>query len=132
MVYGALEELLGFIRQKERELTEKEEDYYRNKRRLEERMRDLDDRHRRLSAILEQEQNKMKQLLIHHDASQEEAGSFYAKVQELQDESQWAYKDILHTLEEEIEETKRLFYHERDQLETELHDLRREYNDIGN
>ncbi|MBF0779405.1 hypothetical protein IR122_12125 [Streptococcus cuniculi] len=74
----------------------------------------------------------MKQLLNHHDASQEEAGSFYAKVQELQDESEWAYKDILHTLDEEMEETKRLFYYERDQMETDLHNLRRDYHDSGN
>ncbi|MBF0778251.1 hypothetical protein [Streptococcus cuniculi] len=55
MVYGAFEEVLSIIHQKECELSEKEEDYYRHKRRLEERMLDLDDRRRRLSAILEQE-----------------------------------------------------------------------------
>ncbi|HEM6266952.1 TPA: hypothetical protein U2C71_002253, partial [Streptococcus suis] len=49
MARESVEERTLIIRQKERELMEKEEGYYRHKRLLEERSVDVDDRHRRLS-----------------------------------------------------------------------------------
>lgn len=125
-----LNHLLASIRQKERELLEQEESYYRSKKRLEERGWDLDDRYRRLSSMLEQEQEKMKYLLARHEAHQGEAESFYRKVQNIQDEAEWVRKKMYHTLEEEMEETRRQFYRERDQIEQALQDLRRKYNDL--
>ncbi|HEM6266914.1 TPA: hypothetical protein U2C71_002193, partial [Streptococcus suis] len=49
MARESIEERTLTIRQKERELMEKEESYYRHKRLLEERSIDLGDRRRRLS-----------------------------------------------------------------------------------
>ena len=132
MERGSLEELRGSIRQKEQGLIAQEEDYYRAKRRLAGSMRDLDDRHRRLADALGQEQEKMKRLLFHHDARPEAAAHFERKVRALQDESDWAYRKRLHALEEEMEQSRRRFYQERDQLEVELYDLRRQYHERTN
>lgn len=125
-----LECLLASIRQKEQELFEQEDHYYHNKRQLEERGLDLTDRRHRLTSILEEEQDKMKWLLVRYGASQDEAGHFYRKVQEYQDESEWVYRVMSRTLEEEIEESRYQFYQERDQIEQTLQDLRRKYYDI--
>lgn len=129
MVQGTIEDLTVAIRQKEYELLDREADYARINRCLEEKMRDLYDRRHYLAKILEQEGERMRQFLIHHDAGQEEAESFYRRIYELQDEAERTYKNLLCDLEEELEESKRLFFRERDQLETELHDLRRCYYD---
>ncbi|MCQ9213010.1 hypothetical protein MU448_00755 [Streptococcus sp. O1] len=87
------------------------------------------DRRRRLSLLLEQEQEKMERLLIRYKASREEAEGFYRKVQELQDESEWIYKEKSQQLEAEIEEWNRFFYHDCNRIKRELRDLRRTYND---
>lgn len=125
MARESIEEQTLAIRQKERELMDKEDAYFRNKRLLERRAVDLDERRRRFSNVLKQEQEKMTALLNRYQAHPDEAGEFYREVQRLQEESEQVYKQSIQNLEEEREEAKRKFNLERDQLEIQLQNLRR-------
>lgn len=114
------------IRQKERELMAKEEDYYRHKQLLEERSVDLDNRRRRLSHLLEQEREKMTLLLNRYHAHRDVASAFYQDVQGLEEASEQLYRRSIQNLAEEKEDITRCFRLEQDQLETQLQRLRRE------
>ncbi|MGQ7409877.1 hypothetical protein ACTGWG_12620, partial [Streptococcus suis] len=92
MARESVEERTLIIRQKERELMEKEEGYYRHKRLLEERSVDLGDRRRRLSRLLEQEREKMSLLLNRYQAHPDEASDFYRDLQGLAEASEQVYR----------------------------------------
>ncbi|HFR3767516.1 hypothetical protein ACHBHL_10635 [Streptococcus sp. A27] len=132
MARESIEERTLTIRQKERELMEKEESYYRHKRLLEERSIDLGDRRRRLSRLLEQERKKMSLLLNRYQAHSDVASEFYREIQGLEEESEQVYRQSIQSLEEEKQEGMRQFRIEKDQLETELQRLRREEDDDTN
>ncbi|HEL2576793.1 TPA: hypothetical protein TZ704_001982 [Streptococcus suis] len=129
MARESVEERTLIIRQKERELMEKEEGYYRHKRLLEERSVDLDDRRRRLSHLLEQEREKMSLLLNRYQAHPDEASDFYRDLQGLEEASEQVYRQSIQNLEEEKQVAMRRFHLEKYQLETELQGLRREEDD---
>lgn len=126
MVREVIEERDIAIRQKERELVAHEEAYYQHKRQLEEKELDLNDRCRRFSRALEEEQSKMTLLLNGYKAHPNEADDFYRYIQYLQEESERCYRYSIQRLDEEKADVKHRFNQERDQLETQLQWLRRQ------
>lgn len=124
-----LEELASAIYQKEQELMDQEDRYYRARRLFEARMDTLSDRRFHLIRLIEQEQEKMTHILTHYEVGRQEAEEFYRACQQLQDEAEWGYREGVQRVELEHEEKQQQLRLECSRLEEELHKLRRVYND---
>lgn len=123
------DELASAIYGKEQELMDKEESYYRAQRLLETRLDTLSDRRFRLIQLIDQEQERMSYILRHYNADKQEAEEFYRASQQLLDEAEWTYRDSVQAVELEYEESQQVLRSEREQLEMELYELRRDYHD---
>lgn len=130
MAGNTIDQLLTSIRHKEGELLDQEETYQTQRLEFERRAQDLDDRRHRLTALLEEERVKMMHLLAYYGASSDEAKEFYAQVQGLEDESEWAYRQSHQALEEEKDQFNRSYTQDKERIELELIELRRTYNEL--
>lgn len=130
MAGNTIDQLLTSIRHKEGELLAQEETYQAQRLEFERRAQDLDDRKYRLTALLEEERVKMMHLLAHYGASPDEAKEFYAQVQGLEDESEWAYRQSHQALGEEKNQFNRSYTQDKERIELELIELRRTYNEL--
>lgn len=116
--------------QKEQELLELEIEYHKQERKLEEQREELYDRHGRLGRFIEEETERIYMVLRKFEASYEEGRSLFQDLERLNEDSEQFYHQELKQLQYTEETLSEHFRYERDHLEEEYHQLRREYANI--
>lgn len=132
MAQQLIDDLSDTLRQKERELIEVEEAYYRQKKDFENREIALDSRLHFFRQLIVQEEGKMAHLLGRYKAGRDEARDFYRVIQQLTEESELTYRKYRQDLDFDQESYQRHYKQKREKLETEIHQLRRKEHDTDN
>lgn len=115
------------IRQKERELFDLEDQYYQEKKKLDNKVFNLDERNANLEKLLSDEVDKMYQILRKFSATSDDVREFFTEIEEFKDYSDQVYRGHRMKLEEERERYDKEFRKKRNELDEEFHKLRREY-----
>ena len=113
------------LRKKERELHYLEEQYYQEKKKLETKALDIEDRNRNLEILLEQEVDKMNLTLRRFVASANDIRDYFIDMEDFRQESFSVYKRNILKIEEEKEKLDKDFRKKKNQLEEGFNSLRR-------
>ena len=113
------------LRKKERELHYLEEQYYQEKKKLETKALDIEERNRNLEILLEQEFDKMNLTLRRFVASENDIRDYFIDMEDFRQESFSVYKRNILKIEEEKEKLYKDFRKKKNQLEEEFNSLRR-------
>lgn len=113
------------LRKKERELHYLEEQYYQEKKKLETKALDIEERNRNLEILLEQEFDKMNLTLRRFVASENDIRDYFIDMEDFRQESFSVYKRNILKIEEEKEKLDKDFRKKKNQLEEEFNSLRR-------
>ena len=115
------------IREKERELYTLEERYYQEKKKLDNKALDLDERNANLEKLISEELDKMYQTLRKFPSSGDEIKDYFTEMENLKHSSDQVYRENRIKLEDEREKYDNEFRKKRNDLDEEFHKLRRDY-----
>ena len=115
------------IREKERELFALEEQYYRQKKELDKKALDLDERNANLEKLMSEEVDKMYQILRKFSSTADDVKEYFTEIENLRHFSNQVYRDHKIKLEDEREKYNNEFRKKRNDLDEEFHKLRRDY-----
>ena len=115
------------IRDKERELFNLEEQYYQQKKELDSKVFDLDERNANLEKLMSEEVDKMYQILRKFETSADDVRDYFTEIENLRHFSNQVYRDHKIKLEDEREKHDNEFRKKRNDLDEEFHKLRRDY-----
>ena len=115
------------IREKERELFNLEEQYYQQKKELDNKAFDLDERNANLEKLMSEEVDKMYQVLRKFDSTADNVREYFTEIENLRHYSDQAYREHRIKLEDEREKCDKEFRKKRNDLDEEFHKLRRYY-----
>ena len=115
------------IREKERELYTLEERYYQEKKKVDNKAVDLDERNANLEKLISEEVDKMYQILRKFSSSEDEIKDYFIEIENLRHFSEQVYREHRIKLENEREKNDNEFRKKRNELEEEFHKLRRDY-----
>ena len=115
------------IREKERELFNLEEQYYQQKKELDNKAFDLDERNANLEKLMSEEVDKMYQVLRKFDSTADDVREYFTEIENLRHFSDQAYREHRIKLEDEREKCDKEFRKKRNDLDEEFHRLRRDY-----
>ncbi|KEQ50537.1 hypothetical protein MK391_06170 [Streptococcus oralis] len=115
------------IREKERELFNLEERYYRQKKELDKKALDLDERNANLEKLMFEEVDKMYHILRRFSSTADDVRDYFIEIENLRHFSNQVYRDHKIKLEDEREKNDNEFRKKRNDLDEEFHKLRRDY-----
>lgn len=115
------------IREKERELFNLEEQYYRQKKELDNKSLDLDKRNANLEKLISEEVDKMYQILRKFSSTADDVKEYFTEIENLRHFSNQVYRDHKIKLEDEREKYDNEFRKKRNDLDEEFNKLRRDY-----
>ena len=115
------------IRQKERELFNLEDQYYQEKKKLDNKALELDERNANLEKLISDEVDKMYQILRKFKSTDDDVRNYFIELEELKDYSDQVYRGHRIKLEEERERYDKEFRKKRNELDEEFQKLRRNY-----
>lgn len=115
------------IRQKEREILKLEEQYYQQKKKLEKKTLELEERSARLEKIMDEEADKMYLVLKKFSSTADCVRDYFTEIENLRYHSNQVYRTKGIKLEEEKEKIDKEFRKKRNDLDEEFHKLRRDY-----
>lgn len=115
------------IREKERELFNLEEQYYQQKKELDNKAFDLDERNANLEKLISEEDDKMYQILRKFSSTADDVKDYFTEIENLRHYSNQVYRDRRIKLEDEREKYDKEFRKKRNDLDEEFHRLRRDY-----
>ena len=115
------------LRQKERELLNLEEQYYQQKKKLDNKALELDERNANLEKLISDEVEKMYQILKKFKSTDDDVRNYFIELEELKDYSDQVYRGHRIKLEEERERYDKEFRKKRNELDEEFQKLRRNY-----
>ena len=115
------------IREKERELYTLEERYYQEKKKVDNKAVDLDERNANLEKLISDEVDKMYQILRKFKSTDDDVRNYFIELEELKDYSDQVYRGHRIKLEEERERYDKEFRKKRNELDEEFQKLRRNY-----
>ena len=115
------------IRDKERELFNLEEQYYQQKKELDSKVFDLDERNANLEKLMSEEVDKMYQVLRKFDSTADDVREYFTEIENLRHFSDQVYREHRIKLEDEREKYNNEFRKKRNDLDEEFHKLRRDY-----
>ncbi|KXU05596.1 hypothetical protein [Streptococcus oralis] len=115
------------IREKERELFNLEEQYYRQKKELDKKALDLDERNANLEKLMSEEVDKMSHILRKFETSADDVRDYFIEIENLRHFSNQVYRDHKIKLEDEREKYDKEFRTQRNDLDEEFYKLRRDY-----
>lgn len=115
------------IRKKERELFDLEDQYYQEKKKLDNKALELDERNSNLEKMISDEVDKMYQILRKFSSTSDDVRNYFIELEELKDYSDQVYRGHRMKLEEERERYDKEFRQKRNDLDEEFQKLRRDY-----
>ncbi len=115
------------IRQKEREILKLEEQYYQQKKKLEKKTLELEERSARLEKIIDEEADKMYQVLRKFSSTADCVRDYFTEIENLRYHSNQVYRTNEIKLEEDKEKLDKEFRQRKNILDEEYHKLRRNY-----
>ena len=115
------------IKEKERELFALEERYYQEKKKVDNKAVDLDERNANLEKLISEEVDKMYQILRKFSSSGDEIKDYFIEMENLKHSSDQVYRENRIKLEDEREKYDNEFRKKRNDLDEEFQKLRREY-----
>ena len=115
------------IREKERELFTLEDQYYQEKKKLDNKALDLDERNANLEKLMSEEGDKMYQILRKFSSTADDVRDYFIEIENLRHFSNQVYRDHKIKLEDEREKYDNEFRKKRNDLDEEFQKLRREY-----
>lgn len=115
------------IREKERELFALEDQYYQEKKKLDNKALDLDERNANLEKLISEEVDKMSHTLRKFETSADDVRDYFIEIENLRHFSNQVYRDHKIKLEDEREKYDNEFRKKRNDLDEEFHKLRRDY-----
>jgi len=115
------------IRLKEREILNLEEQYYQQKKKLEKKTLELEERSARLEKIMDEEADKMYLVLRKFSSPADCVRDYFTEIENLRHFSNQVYRDYRVKLEDEREKYDNVFRKKRNDLDEEFHKLRRDY-----
>ena len=115
------------IRQKEWELFDLEDQYYQEKKKLDNKALELDERNANLEKLISDEVDKMYQILRKFKSTDDDVRNYFIELEELKDYSDQVYRGHRIKLEEERERYDKEFRKKRNELDEEFQKLRRNY-----
>ena len=115
------------IREKERELYTLEERYYQEKKKVDNKAVDLDERNANLEKLISEEVDKMYQILRKFSSTADDVKDYFTEIENLRHFSDQVYRENRIKLEDEIEKNDKEFRKKRNELDEEFHKLRRDY-----
>ena len=115
------------IRQKERELFDLEDQYYQEKKKLDNKALELDERNANLEKLISDEVDKMYQILRKFKSTDDDVRNYFIELEELKDYSDQVYRGHRIKLEEERERYDKELRKKRNELDEEFQKLRRNY-----
>ena len=115
------------IREKERELFALEDQYYQEKKKLDNKALELDERNANLEKLISDEVDKMYQILRKFSSTDDDVRNYFIELEELKDYSNQVYRGHRIKLEEERERYDKEFRKKRNDLDEEFQKLRRDY-----
>lgn len=115
------------IREKERELYTLEERYYQEKKKLDNKALDLDERNANLEKLISEEVDKMSHILRRFSSTADDVRDYFIEIENLRHFSNQVYRDHKIKLEDEREKNDNEFRKKRNDLDEEFHKLRRDY-----
>ena len=115
------------IREKERELYTLEERYYQEKKKVDNKAVDLDERNANLEKLISDEVDKMYQVLRKFSSPADCVRDYFTEIENLRYHSNQVYRTKGIKLEEEKEKLDKEFRQRKNILDEEYHKLRRNY-----
>lgn len=115
------------IRQKERELLNLEEQYYQQKKKLEKKTLELEERSAKLEKIMDEEADKMYLVLRKFSSTADCVRDYFTEIENLRYHSNQVYRTKEIKLEKEKEKLDKKFRQIKNILDEEYHKLRRNY-----
>ena len=115
------------IREKERELFALEEQYYRQKKELDNKALDLEERNANLEKLISEEVDKMYQILRKFSSNTHDVSEHSKEIENLRHFSDQVYREHRMKLEDEREKNDKEFRKKRNELDEAFHKLRRDY-----
>lgn len=115
------------IRKKERELFDLEDQYYQEKKKLDNKALELDERNYNLEKMISDEVDKMYQILRKFSSTSDDVKNYFTELEEMKDYSDQVYRGHRMKLEEERERFDKEFRKKRNELDEEFQKLRRNY-----
>lgn len=115
------------IREKERELYTLEERYYQEKKKLDNKALDLDERNANLEKLMDEESDKLYQVLRKFSSTADCVREYFTELESLRYHSNRVYRTNGIKLEEEKEKLDKEFRQRKNILDEEYHKLRRNY-----
>ena len=115
------------IREKERELFALEDQYYQEKKKLDNKALDLDERNANLEKLISEEVDKMSHTLRKFETSADDVRDYFIEIENLRHFSNQVYRDHRVKLEDKREKYDNEFRKKRNDLDEEFHKLRRDY-----
>ena len=115
------------IREKERELFTLEEQYYQEKKKLDNKALDLEERNANLEKLISEEVDKMYQILRKFSSTADDVRDYFIEIENLRHFSNQVYRDHKIKLEDEREKYDNEFRTQRNDLDEEFYKLRRDY-----
>ena len=115
------------IKEKERELFTLEDQYYQEKKKLDNKAFDLNERNANLEKLMSEEVDKMYQVLRKFDSTADDVREYFTEIENLRHFSDQVYRENRIKLEDEIEKNDKEFRKKRNDLDEEFHKLRRDY-----
>lgn len=114
------------IREKERELFNLEDQYYQQKKELDNKAFDLNERNENLEKLMSEEVDKMYEILRKF-SSTPDVSDYFTEMDNLRYFSEQVYREHRIKLEDEREKNYKEFLKKRNELDEEFHKLRRDY-----
>lgn len=115
------------IREKERELFYLEDQYYQQKKELDNKAFDLNERNENLEKLMSEEVDKMYEILRKFSSTPDDVSEYFTEMDNLIYFSEQVYREHRIKLEDEIEKNYKEFRKKRNELDEEFHKLRRDY-----
>ena len=115
------------IRQKEREILNLEEQYYQQKKKLEKKTLELEERSAKLEQIMDEEADKMYLVLRKFSSTADCVREYFTELESLRYHSNQVYRTNGIKLEEEKEKLDKEFRQRKNILDEEYQKLRRNY-----
>ena len=119
--------ILQNLKTKEKEYKKLEEDYRLRKAALSEAYNEMYERRERLSQIADEEASKMNAFLRRGQHTYQDAEVFYRSLQQLMEESQFAYQRRNDSLQQEEATLDKNYRKQCNELEEAIDSLRRSY-----
>ena len=115
------------IRKKEREILNLEEQYYQQKKKLEKKTLELEERSARLEKLMDEESDKLYQVLRKFSSTADCVRDYFTEIENLRYHSNQVYRTNGIKLEEEKEKIDKEFRQRKNILDEEYQKLRRNY-----